>query len=213
MSGSTTSPVPLDLCGFAGIDGWGNWNIWRLGMRNTLTSRVDGESIRFLTWNMFCDYNADNPNSEYDFSSLYNIVNFSPSQRFDFYLTTQTPTIKNGEGFWQYSIGTRIIPAEWLETYFSYRSIKDHPILENSGQFHVRTNIRLSEKYTFSVKLYYEENEGRFPIQQYSLFRHAGAWYIGATVFLRDNGGKKEQGFGISFTLGETGTALPIDLM
>ena len=32
------------------------------------------------------------------------------------------------------------------------------------------------------------------------------------TVFLRDNGGKKEEGFGLSFTLGETGTALPINL-
>ena len=76
----------------------------------------------------------------------------------------------------------------------------------------MRTNLRISEKYTFSMQFYYDESEGRFPIQQYSLFRHAGAWYIGATVFLRDNGGKKEEGFGLSFTLGETGTALPINL-
>ncbi len=212
-SGSTTSPIPLDLCGFAGLDGWGNWNIWRLGMKNTLTSRVDGETIKLLTWDTFCDYNADNPNSEYDFSSLYNIVRFQPSKRFEFNVTTQTPTVNNGEGFWQYSIGARVIPADWLETYISYRAISDHPIQEDSGQFHLRTNVRLNEKYTFSVQLYYEEDEGRFPIQQYSIFRHAGAWYIGATVFLRDNGGKKEQGFGISFTLGETGTALPINLM
>ena len=212
-SGSTTSPIPLDLCGFAGLDGWGNWNIWRLGMKNTLTSHVDGETIKLLTWDTFCDYNADNPNSEYDFSSLYNIVRFQPSKRFEFNVTTQTPTVNNGEGFWQYSIGARVIPADWLETYISYRAISDHPIQEDSGQFHLRTNVRLNEKYTFSVQLYYEEDEGRFPIQQYSIFRHAGAWYIGATVFLRDNGGKKEQGFGISFTLGETGTALPINLM
>lgn len=212
-SGSTTSPIPLDLCGFAGLDGWGNWNIWRLGMKNTLISHVDGETLKLLTWDTFCDYNADNPNSEYDFSSLYNIVRFQPSKRLEFNVTTQTPTVNNGEGFWQYSIGARVIPADWLETYISYRAISDHPIQEDSGQFHLRTNIRLNEKYTFSVQLYYEEEEGRFPIQQYSIFRHAGAWYIGATVFLRDNGGKKEQGFGISFTLGETGTALPINLL
>lgn len=211
-SGSTISPMPLDLCGFAGIDGWGNWNVWRLGLKNTIISRVDGESIKVLTWDTFCDYNADNPNSDCDFSSLYNIVRFTPSKQFELYVTSQTPTINDGEGFWQYTIGTRIIPAEWIETYFSYRAIADHPILEDSGQLHVRTNVRLNEKYTFSMQLYYEESEGRFPIQQYSLFRHAGAWYLGATVFLRDNGGKKEQGFGISFTLGETGTALPIDL-
>lgn len=212
-SGSTTSPIPLDLCGFAGIDGWGNWNIWRLGMKNTLISNVDGESLKLLKWDTFCDYNADNPNSDYDFSSLYNIVSFSPSKRFEITFSSQTPTINKGEGFWQYSIGARLIPAEWLETHLTYRAIKDHPTQEDSGQYHLMTNIRLSEKYTFSVKLYYEDDEGRLPIQQYSLFRHAGAWYIGATVYLRDNGGKKEQGFGISFTLGETGTALPIDLL
>ena len=110
-------------------------------------------------------------------------------------------------------MGARVVPTEWLDTYFSYRGITDHPVLEDTGQFQIRTNIRLSEKYTFSIKLYYEELEGRFPIQQYSLFRHTGAWYVGATLFLRDNGGKKEQGFGISFTLGETGSTLPIDLL
>lgn len=212
MSGSTTSPMPLDLCGFTGLDGWGSWNVWRLGVKNTLISSIDGQAVNLLTWDMFCDYNADNPNSDCDFSNLYNIVRFAPSDRFELFLTTQTPTISDGEDFWQYSIGTRLVPTEWLETYFSYRSISDHPVHEDSGQFHVRTNVRLSEKYTFSVQLYYDETEGRFPIQQYSLFRHAGAWYIGSTIFLRDNGGKKETGFGISFTLGETGTALPIDL-
>ena len=212
-SGSTISPIPLDLCGFAGLDGWGNWNIWRLGMRNTLSTSVDGESLKILKWDTFCDYNADNPNSDSDFSSLYNIIRYTPSKRWEINLTTQTPTINDGEGFMQYSIGARVIPAEWLETYVSYRAIMDHPIQEDSGQIHMRTNLRLSEKYTFSVQLYYDETEGRFPIQQYSLFRHAGAWYVGATVFLRDNGGKKEEGFGISFTLGETGTALPINLL
>ena len=212
-SGSTTSPMPLDLIGHAGIDGWGDWNVWRFGIKNTLLSRVDRENVKLLTWDAFCDYNADNPNSDYDFSSLYNVVRFAPSDRLELSLTTQTPTINNGEGFWQYSIGARVVPTDWLDAYISYRGISDHPVQEDTGQFHIRTNIRLSEKYTFSIKLYYEELEGRFPIQQYSLFRHTGAWYIGATVFLRDNGGKKEQGFGISFTLGETGTTLPLDLL
>lgn len=212
-SGSTISPIPLDLCGFAGLDGWGSWNIWRLGMKNTLSTSVDGESLKVLKWDTFCDYNADNPNSDSAFSSLYNIIRLTPSKRWEINLTTQTPTINDGEGFIQYSIGARVIPAEWLETFVSYRAITDHPIQEDSGQIHMRTNLRLSEKYTFSMQLYYDETEGRFPIQQYSLFRHAGAWYIGATVFLRDNGGKKEEGFGLSFTLGETGTALPINLL
>ena len=210
--GSTTNPVPMDLCGFTGVDGWGNWNIWRLGLKNALTTRVDGERLRFLTWDTFVDYNVDNPNSSYTFSNLYNVVSFKPSRQLELTLMTQTPTIDNGEGFKQFNIGARVIPCAWLETYVGYYTIEDHPTQEDSGQFQLRTNVRVNEKYTLSAQWYYEIEEGRMPIQQYSVFRHAGAWYIGATFFLRDNGGKKEEGFGISFTLGETGTALPISL-
>lgn len=212
-SSSTTNPIPMDLCGFTGVDGWGNWNIWRLGVKNSFTTRVDGERLRVLSWDAFVDYNIDNPNSSYNFSNLYNVVSFRPSKRFELSLTTQTPTIDNGEGFRQYSISARLIPAAWLETYVAYYNIEDHPTQKDSGQFQLRTNVRLNEKYTVSAQWYYEIEEGRMPIQQYSVFRHCGAWYLGATFFLRDNGGKKEEGFGISFTLGETGTTLPIELL
>lgn len=212
LGGSTTNPVPMDLCGFTGIDGWGNWNIWRIGLKNSLSTTVDGERRRFLSWDMFVDYNVNNPNSSYTFSNLYNVVSFNPSERLQLYATLQTPSIDNGEGFKQFSIGTRIIPSSWLETYVAYYNIEDHPTQRDSGQFQLRTNVRVNEKYTLSAQWYYEIEEGRMPIQQYSVFRHAGAWYVGATFFLRDNGGKKEEGFGISFTLGETGTALPISL-
>ena len=212
LGGSTTNPVPMDLCGFTGIDGWGNWNIWRIGLKNSLSTTVDGERRRFLSWDMFVDYNVDNPNSSYTFSNLYNVVSFSPSERLNLYATLQTPSIDNGEGFRQFSIGTRVIPSSWLEAYVAYYNIEDHPTQQDSGQFQLRTNVRVNEKYTLSAQWHYEIEEGRMPIQQYSVFRHAGAWYVGATFFLRDNGGKKEEGFGISFTLGETGTALPISL-
>lgn len=211
-SGSSTNPVPMDLCGFTGIDGWGNWNICRFGIKNTFTTRVDGERLRFLTWNTFVDYNKDNPNTSHKFSNLYNVISFKPSRRLELYATTQTPTIDKGEEYKQYSLGLRLIPSAWLETYMAYYNIEDHPTQKDSGQYQLRANLRLNEKYTISGQWYYEIEEGRMPIQQYSVFRHAGAWYIGATFFMRDNGGKKEEGFGISFTLGETGTALPISL-
>lgn len=213
MTGNTSSPIPLDLCGFNSIDSWGNWNIWRLGFKNILTTQVDEERQRILNWDTFIDWNLKNANSDYNFSNLYNIVSFQPSKRLELYALTQTPTIDNGEGFHQYSIGLRTIPAPWLETYVAFHSIDGHPLLENSEQASLRTNVRLSEKYTFSMQLYYDITDGRMPIQQYSLFKHAGAWYVGTTFYMRDNGGKNELGFGISFTLGETGTALPISLL
>ena len=211
-SGST-SPMPLDLAGFTSVDSWGNWHVWRMGMKNVLTSRLEDDRIRVLLWDTFVDYNVDNPNSGHNFSNLYNIIKFYPSRRLEFSLHSQTPTIDNGEGYTEYGASMRVVPCAWLETYLSYRTIADHPLLEDSEQILLRTNIRINEKYTFAIQWHYDIDDGRFPIQQYSLFRHVGAWYIGTNIYMRDNGGKKETGFGISFTLGETATTMPIDLM
>lgn len=211
--GSTTVPMALDLAGFSAIDSWGNWNIWRIGLKNALTSKVEDQRIQVLSWDSFVDYNIDNPNTDCNFSNLYNIIRFSPSQRFNFYINTQTPTIDNGEGYSQYGTGVRIIPCAWLEASMGYNSIMDHPLLSDAEQFYIRSNIRVSEKTTLSIQWYYDIENGRMPIQQYSIFRHMGPWYVGATFYLRDNGGKRETGFGISFTLGETGSTMPISIL
>ena len=213
MWSGNTSPMPLDLVGFNAIDSWGSWHVWRLGMKNVLTSKVEDDRIRVLLWDTFVDYNVDNPNSDEKFSNLYNIVKFYPSRRLEFSLYSQTPTIDNGEGYKEYGSSLRIIPCEWLETYLTYHSITNHPIQEDADQISLRTNIRFNEKYTFSAQFYYDLEEKSIPFQQYTLFHHSGIWYIGTTIYLRDNGGKNEYGIGFSFTLGETGTSIPVNLL
>lgn len=212
LGGSTVNPMPLDLMGFTGVDGWANWTIWRLGVRNMLSTVYDGSSRTLIDWNLFVDYNIENPNSENKFSNLYSILKFTPVQQVSITLETQTPTICHGDEFKQYNTSLSLIPTPWLETSIGHRYIKDHPVQRDASQMYTRTNLRLNERYTASTYISWDKENHRLPIQQYSLFRKFGAWYMGATVFLRNNGGKREKGMGISFTLGETGTSLPINL-
>lgn len=211
MGSATNTPMSLDLMGFTGIDGWGAWSIWRLGAQNVLTTTVDMESRTILNWNLFLDYNVENPNTDRQFSNLFSHISFYPSENLRLTLETQTPTIKNGDGFSQYNAYINYRPCSSLEGRVGYRDIDNHPLIEDSGQIYGQAILRINEKYSAAGLWYWEIQEGRMPIQQYSLFRKAGAWYVGATLFLRDNGGKKETGFGLSFTLGETGTALPVN--
>ncbi len=211
LGGSTVNPMPLDLMGFTGIDGWGNWTVWRMGAQNILTSERDGERVNLLNWNAFVDYNVNNPNTETSFSNLYSIIRFHPVDRLTLRLETQTPTIQDGEGFSQYNTSISYQPTRWLEGRLGHRYLNSHPLHRDTSQVYLHTNLRINERYSFAGRWYWEVEEKRLPIQQYTVFRNTGAWYIGATLFLRDNGGKKETGFGISFTLGETGTALPIN--
>ncbi len=211
MGGCTTNPMSLDLMGITGIDGWGKWTVWRMGAQNVFTSNRDGERVNVLHWNAFIDYNVDSPHTTNKFSNLYSLVTIHPVERFYLKLETQTPTIEDGDGFSQYNTSVGIQPTRWFEATAGHRYLSNHPLHEDSSQVYIRTNLRINERYTFAGSWYWDIEEKRLPIQQYSIFRNTGAWYIGATLFLRDNGGKKETGFGISFTLGETGTALPVN--
>lgn len=208
---STTSPINLDLMGFSGFDGWGTWTIWRFGMQNTLTTTVDGEPRTLLYWDIFIDYNEENPNTNSKYSNLYSRVVFQPTRRLKLGLETQTPTIKNGDGYSQYNTFLQFQPTAYLEGRLGHRVIDNHPIQEDASQVYAEANIRINDKYSTAFRWHWDVEDGHLPIQQYSVFRKTGAWYTGATLFLRNNGGKKETGFGISFTLGETGSSLPID--
>lgn len=211
LSNSSSNPMALDLMGFTSIDSWGTWTIWRVGVSNNFTTTIDDETHTLLNWNLFLDYNVENPNTLSDFSNLYSIISFRPTQLCSLSLESQTPTIKNGDGFSQYNINLRIQPFRWFEYALGYSYISNHPLITDSSQANFRTIIRLDEKHTLAGRWDWAIERKRFPIQQYGIFRKAGPWYLGATLFLRDNGGKKETGFGISFTLGETGTALPVE--
>ncbi|MBR5887428.1 MAG: hypothetical protein IKZ07_04375 [Akkermansia sp.] len=209
--GTTSStPMSLDLMGFSGIDSWGTWSIWRIGISNTFNTTVDGSPHNLFKWNCFIDYNETNPNSPNKFSNLYSLVSFKPTRELTLYCNTQTPTIDNGDGFREYSYGIAWQPLAALETRLSYRTLKGHPIQDDAEQVTLQANLRINEKYSAACKWSWDIEHKRVPIQQYSLFKKTGAWYMGATLFLRDNGGKKETGFGVSFTLAETGTALPV---
>ncbi len=211
LGSSTINPMPLDLMSFTGIDGWGNWTVWRMGAQNILTSTRDGDRVDLFTWNAFLDYNVDNPNTETRFSNLYSIIRFIPMDRLTLQLETQTPVLRNGDGFSQYNTSLTVQPTRWFEATAGHRYLNNHPLHHDASQIYIRANRRINERYTFAGNWYWDIEENILPIQQYSIFRNTGAWFIGATLFLRDNGGRKETGFGISFTLGETGTALPVN--
>lgn len=208
---STASPMNLDLIGFTGIDGWGTWTIWRMGVQNTLTTTVDSEPRTLLYWDAFLDYNEENPNTNSKYSNLYSRLYFYPTRRLSLNLETQTPTVSSGEGYSQYNTYLKFQPVAYLEGQLGYRVIDNHPMLKDSSQIYAQANVRINDKYSTAFRWYWDVEAGRLPIQQYSVFSKTGAWYTGATLFLRNNGGKTETGFGISFTLGETASSLPIN--
>lgn len=210
LSGTSINPVPLDLMSYTGIDNWGTATIWRMGVQNTFTTTVDGEKRTLLSLNSFIDYNADNPNTPNSFSNFYNIARIAPNERFSYSLELQTPLIKEGDGFTQVNNTINYQVTRWMEISIGHRYLTGQPVIYDSSQAVIRTSIRLNERYTIAAHWDWEMKEKRLPIQEYAIFRHSGPWYIGATVTIRDNGGKRDTSFGLCFILGETGTPAPV---
>lgn len=211
LGNSTVCPMPMDLMEFTGIDGWAKWTVWRLGTRNTLSTVYDGESRTVLDWNCFLDYNITNPNTGSIFSNLYSLIKLNLTKQCTLKLETQTPTIREGDGFNQYNTSLQMVPLPWLETQVGHRYISGHPIQADANYAYFQFNIRLNEKYSAALRVNIDLEHEKTPIQQFSLSRKCGPWYVGTTLMLRDNGGKHEVGVGLSFTLGETNTTLPLD--
>ncbi len=211
LGNSTVCPMPMDLMEFTGIDGWAKWTVWRLGMRNTFSTVYDGESRTVINWNCFLDYNIDNPNTGSRFSNLYSLISANITPQCTLKLETQTPTVRGGDGFNQYNTSLTVVPLSWLETQVGHRYISSHPIQGDANYAYFQVNVRLNEKYSAAARINIDMVHDRTPIQQFSLSRKCGPWYVGTTVLIRDNGGKHETGVGLSFTLEETNTSLPLD--
>ena len=212
MGASTCAPMPMDLASYTGIDSWGKSSVWRFGMQNTFSTTQDGDRLNVLDWHAFVDYNAENAHTNRPFSNLYSVVRLTPGDTFSVRFESLTPTFRNGEDFHQYNTSISHMPCAWFEYTFGHRYIEHHPIQKDSSQLFAQANLRINENYTLAGRAYMDITEGRSPMQQLSLFRNSGAWYVGLNVYLRNNGGKRETGIGLSFTLGETGTAVPVHL-
>ncbi len=212
LGNSTVCPMPMDLMEFTGIDGWANWTVWRLGMRNVLSTVYDGESRTLIDWNLFLDYNIDNPNTETRFSNLYSLIVLNVTNQCSLRIETQTPTVCGGDGFNQYNTSLSFVPFPWMEAQVGHRYINNHPIQRDANYAYFRVNLRLNERYSATARVSWDVQGDRVPIQQFSITRKFGPWYLGTTVIIRDNGGKHETGVGLSFTLGELGASLPVNL-
>ncbi len=211
LSGSTNNPMPLDLCGFVGPDGWSTWTVMRTGVQNVLTTTYDQELRTVMRWNAFVTINFDNPISDNTLSNLYSLLEFNLTQRLSFTSEMQFPAFGPGDIFTESNHSISYQPYSWLELQAGLRYLKDHTIQSDANQINTQINIRMSENYSMAMRWYYDFEDSEMPIQQYSLFRNIGAWQVGATIFLRNNGGKHENGFGLSFTLRETETAMPLN--
>ncbi len=209
----TTRPRPLDPNRFTAVDDLQSWNVARLGTRNRLFTKRDGQSFEWLYIDTFIDGFIEDPEGVRNFSNLYNELRWSPVPWMQVDVETQFPIAAGGSGFNEFNGRMRFLPTENLEFSVGYRNLSSHPVLVDSNRLDTRVYTRLNENWGFGMQHQLEMADGTLEYEQYTLHRDLGNWVAGVGISHRDNRFEEEYGIVFSLTLKDFPSAtLPFNI-
>ncbi len=195
----STRPPTLSPERFTATDDMQNWNIMRLGVRNHLLTRRDGQAHEWLFMDSYIDAYMNDPDMDRTFSNFYNDLRFEPVPWLSLGLETQFPLFDSGSGFSEVATYLRYQPTPNVELGLSYRWLDNHPVLLDSNRVDLRGFVRLNEHWGVGVQQVWEMSDGTLELQQYTLHRDLGNWVLGIGLSSRDN--RVEQEYGVMFSL------------
>ena len=189
----------IDFPQFTTIDSIDNWSVWRVGVRNRLQTRRDDATIGWMGVDSYIEVNLDNPFDQTQYSNLFNNFSFSPVPWATFSVLSQIPVFE--KGFTEVNTGVSIQPFPNLQLSFSHRYLNANPFFDNSSLYVFSGYYRIDDNWGIGVQQQYEGITGVLEQQRYSIYRDLTSWVASVGAIIRDNGGVKEYGFLLTFTL------------
>jgi lipopolysaccharide assembly outer membrane protein LptD (OstA) len=191
--------LPIDFPQFTSVDSIDSWTILRFGVRNRLLTRRDDSTISWLDLETYMDVNFDNPFDRTPYSNLVNRLNFTPLPWMSFGIAAQVPAFD--KGFTEINTNINIQPISNLQLSFAHRYLNSAPFFDNSSLFVFSGYYRIDDNWGIGVSEQYEGTTRIFEQQRYSIYRDLTSWVASVGAIIRDNGGRKEYGLLLTFTL------------
>jgi lipopolysaccharide assembly outer membrane protein LptD (OstA) len=195
----STQLRPLDFPQFTTIDSIDNWTVWRIGVRNRLLTRRDDATVSWMDMETYMDVNFDNPYDDTQYSNLFNRITFTPVPWMSFGIASQIPVFE--KGFTEVNTNVNIQPLPNLQLSFAHRYLNSAPFFDNSSLFVFGGYYRINDNWGIGVSEQYEGTTGVIEQQRYSIYRDLTSWVASIGAIVRDNGGVKEYGVLMTFTL------------
>ena len=195
----STQLHPIDFPQFTSIDSIDNWTILRLGIRNRLQTRRDDLTVSWMDVETYIDVNFDNPFDKTQYSNLFNKINFTPVPWASFGIAAQVPVFE--KGFTEVNTNVSIQPIANLQINFAHRYLNQNPFFENSSLYVLSGYYRINDNWGIGIQEQYEGTSGILEQQRYSIYRDLTSWVASVGAIIRDNGGVKEYGVLLTFTL------------
>jgi LPS-assembly protein len=195
----TTQLPPLTFPQFTAVDSIDNWSILRVGIRNTLQTRRDDSTINWLGLESYFDVNFDSPFDKTPYSNVFNNFFFSPVPWASLSIGSQTPLLD--KGFTEVNTGISVQPIPALSVSVTHRYLNQYPFFPNSSLYQFGGYYRINDNWGVGVSEQYEGATGVLEQQRYSIYRDLTSWVASLGAVIRDNGGVKEYGVLLTFTL------------
>jgi LPS-assembly protein len=195
----STQLRPIDFPQFVSIDSIDNWTVWRVGVRNRLETRRDDLTVTWLELETYADVNIHNPYDRTQYSNLFNKLRFSPVPWASLVVNSQVPAFD--KGFTEINTNVVVQPVSNLELSVGHRYLNNNPFFQNSSLFVVGGYCRINDNWGFAIQEQYEATTHILEQQRYSIYRDLTSWVASLGAVVRDNGGVREYGVLLTFTL------------
>ena len=209
---SSTQLEPLDFPQFAAIDSIDTWAIWRLGVRNRLQTRRDGDTLDWFFLDSFADVNGINPYMNGPISNLNNRLNFAPVSWFSLRFGSQVPLVS--DGFTELNTELSFMPVRNFSFTFGTRYINNYGGAQNDNQYPFSAFWKANDHWSFSLQEIYNtpaantaSSQNALIYQRYMIHRDLSSWIVSFGAEVRANQAQGNQsaqnqyGALLSFTL------------
>ncbi|HEX4666546.1 MAG TPA: LPS assembly protein LptD [Chthoniobacterales bacterium] len=195
----STKLNPIDFPQYTSIDAIDNWTIARIGVRNRLQTRRDDLTVSWLELETYVDVNFDNPFDKTDYSNVFNRLRFTPVPWATLVIESQIPLLD--DGFTEVNTSINFQPTANTVLTLGHRYLEGNPLFLDSSLFTVGGYYRLNDNWGFGFLEQYEANTNIVEQQRYSIYRDLTSWVGSLGAIIRNNGGVKEYGVLLTFTL------------
>jgi LPS-assembly protein len=195
----STKLNPIDFPQYTSIDAIDNWTIARIGVRNRLQTRRDDLTVSWLELETFVDVNFDNPFDKTQYSNVFNTLSFTPVPWATLVIESQLPLLD--KGFTEVNTSISFKPTANTQLTLSHRYLQGNPFFLDSSLFTVGGYYRINDNWGFSFLEQYEANTNIVEQQRYSVYRDLTSWVASLGAIIQNNGGVKQYGVLLNFTL------------
>ena len=195
----STKLNPIDFPQYTAIDAIDNWSIARVGVRNRLQTRRDDLTVSWLELETYVDLNFDNPFDKTQYSNVFNTLTFTPVPWATLVIESQLPLLDRG--FSEFNTSINFQPTANTQLTIGHRYLKDNPYFLDSSLFTLGGYYRINDNWGVGFLEQYEANTNIVEQQRYSVYRDLSSWVASLGAIVRNNGGVKEYGVLLTFTL------------